>query len=164
VGSQNLHGTIGIDTVRATTVGDDLAPPGERLRDVVEGDERSRPCAGDVSGTKLGFRPHVEKHHTSACESVDELGCRQLLDLVALAEVLVGENRDLGDVPRSDVPNCGPEFCYPRAREPVVDPAPVPARAGETTLREQPEMVRRSGDALPGLSSDLLYRPLALGK
>jgi hypothetical protein len=163
-GAQEAHGIVGIDAIWAATVGDDLSSPRQSGRGLVEGGEWDGPCAHDVAGQKLGLRPHIEKHDAPASESVDELRRCELLDVLPLSEVLVGENGHLGHVPRGDVPNGGPELGYALAREPVVDPSPVPARASEAALREQPQMVRGSRRALPRLARDLFDRPLALGQ
>jgi hypothetical protein len=163
-GAQEANGVVGVDAVRAATVRHDLAAPGQRGCNLFKGGKRSGPGTLDVASQKLVLRPHIEKQDTPACESVDELGCRELLDLLALPEIVVGENGDLGHVPRSDVPDCSPELGYPLAREGVVDPSPVPSRAGEAALREQPQMVRGSCHALARLARDRLDRPLTLGE
>jgi 2-polyprenyl-3-methyl-5-hydroxy-6-metoxy-1,4-benzoquinol methylase len=163
-GAQEANGVVGVDAVRTATVGDDLASPRQRGCDLVEGPERSGAGARDMASEKLGPRPDIEKHDAPALEPVDEFWRRELLDLLALAEVLVGENGHFGHVPRSDITNGGPELGYPIAREGVIDPSPVPARAGEAALGKQTQMMRGRRDALARLACDLLDRPLALGE
>ncbi len=119
--------------------------------------ERRGPGARDVPGTKLRLGPHVENDDAPSSEPVDELGGSDLLDLALPAEVRVGEDGDLGDVAGGDVSNGGPELGDALAREPVVDPPAVAPRTREPAVRGQPQMVRRGGHRLAGLTRDVLY-------
>ena len=101
------------------------------------GRQRSGLCARDMTGEKLRLWPDVEKHDTPAFEAVNELIRRELLDLIAVSEVLVREDCDLGYVHGRDVPHRGPELRNPLAREPVVDAPTISTGAGEAALGEQ---------------------------
>ena len=91
-----------------------------------------------------------------------ELRRRELLDPVALAEVLVGEHAHLGDVPGGDVAHRRPQLGDAIARQPVDDPRcprgasapdpPAPAPADAARCWRRSARSRR----------DLLDRALAL--
>ena len=161
---QKTNGIVGIDAVRAAAVGDDLPSTWKARRELVQGCDRSGPGTGDVAGAKLGLGSNVEDDRVSASEAIDQLGCRDLLDLATLAEVLLREHAHLCDVSRGDVAHGRPELCHAVARQAVVDPAAVTSRPGETARREKPEVMGSSRDALAGFLRNLLYGALALGK
>ncbi len=115
-----------------------------------------------MAGQKLGLGTYVEDDDTPSGKSVDELRRGQKLDLVALPEVLVGEDGDLGDVSRGDITNGSPQLANTLACESVVDPSPVSTRVGEAALGKQSQMVRGRSHALTRFGRDLLDRPLAL--
>jgi hypothetical protein len=117
-----------------------------------------------MAGPKLRLGSNVQDDHVSASEAIDQLGCRDLLDLATLAEILLREDAHLCDVSRGDLAHRRPELCHAVARQAVVDPTAVTARPGETTRREKPEVMGSSRDALAGFLRDLLYGALALRK
>ena len=71
-------------------------------------------------------------------EPLAQLARRQLLDPVALAQVVVGKHVHLGDVPRRDVAHRRPELADPVARKPVDDPLALAARAHEARHARAP--------------------------
>ena len=70
-----------------------------------------------------GSGPHIEHDHLAAREPLLELRGVTLLDLGPLAEVVVGQDAHLGDVPGGDIAHRGPEVADAIARKPVDDPA-----------------------------------------
>ena len=112
----------------------------------------------------LGLRAHIEHDHVAARQPLLELVRRELLHLIALAQVLVGKHADLGHVPDGHVAHSRPEIPDALAREPVEDARALAARAHKPRAREHLQMLRGVGDALRDLAGDLLHRPLALGE
>ena len=95
---QEAYGVVGVDAVaghgsRRRSRGYGGAPRAPR-RGRRLGPNGRRRCARRV----LGRRPHVDDDDTAPVETFDQLGGGDLLDLVAVAEVGVGEHVDVGDV------------------------------------------------------------------
>ena len=95
---------------------------------------------------------------------VGELVGGDLLDVVAGAEVGVGEHVDVGDVGGGDVAEGGPQLGDAVAGEPVDDALAVASGLQEPGGGEAAEVVRGVGHALVDLAGDLLDRSLALGE
>ena len=126
-GAEQAHGIVGVDAVRTAAVGDDLAPPRQVPKQGGKLRQRRRARPGDVTRPVLGLGTHVEKNHLVARQPPRELLRRNLLDLVAPAQVVLGEHADLGHLPDGDVTHQCPELPDPVAREPVDDPCSLAA-------------------------------------
>ena len=84
-----------------------------------------------MPGPVLGLGAHVEHDHLAARQPLLELGGGDLLDPVALAQILVGEHAHLGHMADGDVADGRPQLADPLARQPVEDP--VPSRRERTS-------------------------------
>jgi hypothetical protein len=74
----------------------------------------------------LGLRSHVQEDDVAASKPILKLEGGHQLHLAASAEVLVGEDRDLGDMPDRHLAHRSPQIDDPVARQAVEDPRPLP--------------------------------------
>jgi hypothetical protein len=89
--AKQAHGVVGVDAVGAAAVGDNVPPARQGLRDALECGQRSRDRAGNVTGAVFGLGADVEHNDLAAAEPFLQLGRGQLLDPVALSQVVACE-------------------------------------------------------------------------
>src|SRR5204863_7513489 len=124
--AEQPDGVVSVDAVGAAAVGDhfDVLGQGpEVLAQLVDG---NRSGAGDVAGGELGGGPHVEHHHVASLEASGELLAVDGLEAGSVAEVVLGQPLDSGDVLGGDAPQRHPQFADPVAGQHVHDPGPFP--------------------------------------
>ena len=112
----------------------------------------------------LGRRAHVEHDDLVARHPLLQLLCRKLFDAVAVAQVLVGQHRHLGDMADGDVADGRPELSDAVACQPVENASPLAPGAHQARASQHLQMLRGVGDALPNLVRQLVDRAFPLGE
>src|SRR5262249_59073433 len=97
--------------------------------------------SGVGPGQDSGRGAHAEKTGGPAGGALGRRARRELLALATGPQVVIGEDADLGDVPRGNVANRCPELGDSLARKPVVHPPALSARPGEAAPGKQPKMM-----------------------
>lgn len=123
---------------------------------MLEGVDRNRSGARDVTGSELGGGPDVEDDDSAGDEALCQLSGVDLLDRLGIAEVPAGQHLHLGDVRGRDVAQGCPQLRNAIAGQAVDDPLTFAARLQETGVGEIAEMMRRVGNALVDLTGDSL--------
>src|ERR1700682_5737971 len=91
---QLAHRLVCVGAEWAAAVGDDLAVGGQLGDPPLELGERDRTRAVDVTGGELLLGAHVDEHHVTTLQALDELLAANRLDWVA--EVIARSALDLG--------------------------------------------------------------------
>ncbi len=112
--------------------------------------------------SELLLRANVEQDNVAAREPLPKFDHGDVLEILPLTEILVGEDAHLGDEADGGVSDRTPKVADGVAGKSLVDARSVPARADKTRARQHLKVLRRVRRALTYLSRDLVDRTFCL--
>jgi hypothetical protein len=115
-----------------------------------------------VPRAELWLGPYIEDDDITARQPPLQLCRRHLIEAIALAQVLVRKNGDLGHMSGGNLSHRSPQLTDTIARQAVIDARSIPPRAEKTRLHQHLKMLRGVRNALRDLNREFVDRPLAL--
>jgi hypothetical protein len=162
--AQNVNRFKGKETVRTSTVGDDLHVRRELAYAPLEFGKRDRHRARNMTRAELLHGPHIEDEYGSRLRALDQFLAADGLEPISRGEVVSHDAIDLGEVPLRQHPDQSNEIEYLVIYQAIVDVKPPLVGLHQARVPERQQVVGCIGHGQRRLSGKCIDGSLTLSE